>query len=313
MGVVTPIVAGGNGSGAVEVVAPAKLNLALLVGPVRADGYHEIASLMVPLTLADTVSVERTPGQGLAVAGEVAPGADNLAARIVREVEARLERVLEVRITITKRVPAGGGLGGGSSDAAATLVALERLFDLDLAPRLRLEVAAAVGSDVPFFLWPGPQLAMGRGQVLKAVELPELHLVVAVPNLALATREVYGWHDEETTDLAAFVPRARLLSQRAQAARTAGGVAALIHNDLEACVAAHCPQVGALRDRLLAEGALAAAMTGSGAAVFGLFADAHGASRARAALAPTRAWHVTELQPAAFPGGDAPDWRPEPQ
>lgn len=308
-----PLGAGGNGSGRVEVVAPAKLNLALLVGPMRADGYHEIASLMVPLTLADTVLVERTSSQGLEVVCEVAPGEDNLVARIVRELEARLQRVLEVRITISKRVPAGGGLGGGSSDAAATLLALERLFDLDLAPRLRLEVAAAVGSDVPFFLWPGPQLAMGRGQVLKAVELPGLHFVVAVPELALATREVYGWYDEATADLTAFVPRARLLSRCARAARTTAAVAALIHNDLEACVAARCPQVGALRDRLLAEGALAAAMTGSGAAVFGLFADAHGASRARAALAPTRAWHVTDLQPVAFLGGDTPDRRREPQ
>ena len=102
----TPLVAGGNGSGAVEIVAPAKLNLALLVGPLRADGYHEIASLMVPLTLADTVSVERTPGRALDVVCEVAPGEDNLAARIVRELEARLDRVLEVRITISKRVPA---------------------------------------------------------------------------------------------------------------------------------------------------------------------------------------------------------------
>ena len=307
-----PMAAGGNGSGAVEVVAPAKLNLSLLVGPLRADGYHEIVSLMVPLTLADTVSGERTPGRGLEVLCEVEPGEDNLAARIVRELEARLERVLEVRITISKRVPVGGGLGGGSSDAAATLVALERLFGLDIAPRLRLEVAAAVGSDVPFFLWPGPQLAMGRGQVLKAVELPELHFVVAIPDLALATREVYGWYDEDTADLAAFVPRARLLSQRAQAARTTAAVAALIHNDLEPGVVARRPQVGVLRDRLLAEGALAAAMTGSGAAVFGLFADAHGASRARAALAPIRAWHVTDLQPVAFPGGDTPDWRREP-
>jgi 4-diphosphocytidyl-2-C-methyl-D-erythritol kinase len=302
----TSIMASGNGSGAVEVVAPAKLNLALLVGPLRPDGYHEIASLMVPVTLADTVSVACTPGQGLDVVCDVAPGEDNLAARVVREVEARLGRALEVRVTITKRVPAGGGLGGGSSDAAATLVALERLFDLDLTPRVRLDVAAAVGSDVPFFLWPGPQLAMGRGQVLKAVELPELHFVVAVPDLALATREVYGWHDEDAADLAAFVPRARRLSQQAQAARTSVDVAALVRNDLESCVAARCPQIGALRDRLFAEGALAAAMTGSGAAVFGLFPDAHSASRARAALAPTRAWHVTDLQPVAVRGSDDP-------
>ncbi len=172
----------GNGSHAsVEVTAPAKLNLALLVGPVRPDGFHEIASLMLPVTLADRVVVERAPGGGLDVVCEVAPGEMNLAAKLVRELEARLERTFEVRVTIEKHVPHGGGLGGGSSDAAATLQALERLFALELSERVRYEVAMAVGSDVPFFLWPGPQIAMGRGQVLKDVELPELHLVIAMP------------------------------------------------------------------------------------------------------------------------------------
>src|SRR5512136_495926 len=125
----------------VEVAAPAKLNLALLIGPVRPDGFHEIASLMVPVTLADRVVVERTPGAGLDVVCDVAPGEQNLAAKLVRELEARLERRFEVRVTIDKRVPPGGGLGGGSSDAAATLTALEELFALELSEKVRHEVA----------------------------------------------------------------------------------------------------------------------------------------------------------------------------
>jgi len=293
----------GNGSGAIDVVAPAKLNLALLVGPRRADGYHEIASLMVPVTLADRVTVRRTPGKALEVTCEVAPGEENLAARVVRELEARLERPLEASVAIAKSIPAGAGLGGGSSDAAATLTALERLFDLDLTPRLRFEVAAAVGSDVPFFLWPGPQFATGRGQVLKPLPLPELHAVIAVPGVALATREVYGWHDEDVPEsLAGFVSRARALSGRARSARTPGDVAKLVENDLEARVRARRPEVGALIERLRAAGALAAAMTGSGSAVFGLFADAEAAAKARAALAPARAWCVTDLQPLEVRG-----------
>jgi 4-diphosphocytidyl-2-C-methyl-D-erythritol kinase len=297
----------GNGSGAaVELVAPAKLNLALLVGPVRPDGFHEIASLMLPVTLADHVTVQRTPGERLVVACDVAPGEENLAARMIRELEARLERPLEARITITKHIPVGAGLGGGSSDAAAVLLAVETLFDLDLAPRLRAEVAGAVGSDVPFFLWPGPQYATGRGQVLKALDLPELQLVIAVPELALATREVYGWHDEDApADLGSFVPRARRLSQQAQAARSVADIARLVRNDLEESVVARRPQVGALRDRLLAEGALAAAMTGSGSAVFGIFTDDESAARARVAMAPALAWHVSDLQPLAV-GGEGP-------
>jgi 4-diphosphocytidyl-2-C-methyl-D-erythritol kinase len=289
-----------------EVMAPAKLNLALLVGPVRPDGFHEIASLMVPVTLADRVTVERTPGAGLDVVCDVAPGEQNLAAKLVRELEARLERTFQVRITIDKHVPHGGGLGGGSSDAAATLIALERLFALDLSARLRHEVAAAVGSDVPFFLWPGPQLVMGRGLLLKEVALPDLNVVIAVPDLALSTAAVYRWRDEDVVaTIREFVPQARALSARVQAAHTVDDVVALMHNDLEASVTARRPAVAELRDRLSAEGALAAAMTGSGAAVFGLFADEEAASRARAALAPFRAWCVSDLQPAA-PGRSRP-------
>ncbi len=198
----------------VVVAAPAKLNLALLVGPRRPDGFHEIASLMVPVTLADRVEVTPTPGRGLEVDCPVCPGEANLAARMVRALEERLERTFEVRLAIHKRVPAGAGLGGGSSDAAAALVALERLYGLELTPRLRHEAALAVGSDVPFFLWTGPQLAMGRGQVLKPVDLPgPLHFVIAVPELALSTADVYRWRDEDVTvGLHEFAPRARLLS-----------------------------------------------------------------------------------------------------
>jgi 4-diphosphocytidyl-2-C-methyl-D-erythritol kinase len=291
---------GGDGTcGLVEVTAPAKVNLALLVGPVRPDGFHEIASVMVPITLADLVRVERTPGRGLEVECAVAPGEQNLAAKLVRGLEARLERRFEVRVTIEKRVPHGGGLGGGSSDAAAVLSALEELFALDLSDKVRHEVAAEVGSDVPFFLWPGPQLAMGRGQVLKEVSLPELTFVVALPDLALSTATVYGWRDEdEQPALKDFAPRARLLSARVQNARTAADVAALVHNDLQASVAARRPEVEQLCGRLEGLGALAAAMTGSGSAVFGVFADADAAAEARAAVAPARAWVAGDLQPA---------------
>lgn len=283
-----------------EIAAPAKLNLALLVGPERPDGFHEIASLMLPVTLADHVIVERTPGVGLDVVCDIAPGADNLAAKLVREAETRLDRVFEVRVTIVKRVPPGGGLGGGSSDAAATLLALDRLFELDLSAKLQYEIAGAVGSDVPFFLWPGAQLAMGRGQVLKAVDLPELHVVIAIPDLSLRTTSVYRWRDEDTeTTRADFVPRARALAAAAQSAEAAAQVAALVTNDLQASVVARRPQVGELIERLRDFGALAAAMTGSGAAVFGLFADEEAALAARAAPAPARAWYVTDLQPTA--------------
>lgn len=282
------------------IVAPAKVNLGLLVGPRRSDGYHEIATLMVPITLADTVTVELTPGGGLNVDCPIAAGETNLAARAVRELEARLDRRIEARVTIEKRVPAGAGLGGGSSDAAATLRALERLLNLKDAGRMLFEAALAVGSDVPFFLSPGAQFAGGRGQVLRPVDLPALHLVVAVPDLVLATADVYRWYDDEAAegrDLRAFASRRAIYSQRVRTLRGPAAAAALTHNDLEGCVVARHPQVAEVIAELTAAGARAAALTGSGAAVYGLFAGAAAAEQARAALAPTRAWCVTDLQP----------------
>jgi 4-diphosphocytidyl-2-C-methyl-D-erythritol kinase len=291
----------------VEVAAPAKINLALLIGPRRPDGFHEICSVMLPVTLSDLVAVERTPGAGLTVDCPVCPGEDNLAARIVRELERRLERTFEVRVTIHKRVPLGAGLGGGSSDAAATLVALERLLALELSDRLRYDVAAVIGSDVPFFLWLGPQLAMGRGQVLKDVALPEpLHIVLALPDLSVSTAHAYGWHDAgEQPALGDFVRRAELLQKNLSTVVLPRQLATLVENDLEAAVVARHPQVAELKRAMLAAGAFAAAMSGSGAAVFGLFDDEAAALTARERLAPARTVYVTDLQPRAQARGEA--------
>ena len=290
----------------VEVAAPAKVNLSLLVGPLRSDGFHEVFTAMVPVTLADLVTARPAPaGAGLMVECAVAPGEDNLAARVVRELERRLERTFDVRLSITKRVPAAAGLGGGSSDAAAALTAVARLFALDLPARLRYEVAGAVGSDVPFFLWPGPQLAMGRGTVLKEIGLPEpLHVVIALPALALPTADVYRWFSERPTpkrtalaERQAFVGRTQRLVAGLAAARRPRDLAAFIENDLEAPVVARHPLIAELAERLRAAGALAATMSGSGSSVFGLFASAARAQRACAALAPTAAVYVTDLRP----------------
>ena len=268
---------------------------------------------MLPVTLADLVRARPAPaGAGLALTCDIAPGEDNLAARVVRELERRLERTFDVRLEIVKRVPAAAGLGGGSSDAAAALTAVERLFALELPVRLRYEVAGAVGSDVPFFLWPGPQLAMGRGTVLKDIVLPEpLHVVIVLPGLALSTADVYRWHGDDTPPAAspqaerrAFVERTQTLLAALRAARRPRDLAAVVGNELEPPVVARHPEIGELGRRLRAAGAYAAAMSGSGSSVFGLFASAASAQRALAALAPTPAVYVTDLQPT---GGEAPE------
>jgi len=302
----------------VQVAAPAKLNLALLVGPRRRDGYHEIFSLMVPITLADLLTADALHEGGLRVECAVCDGEENLAARAVREVERRLGVPFSVRLHIEKRTPPAAGLGGGSSDAAAALIALERLYDLRL-PRLeRYAIAAAVGSDVPFFLWPGPQLSMGRGTVLKAVTLPEpLHFVVAAPDVELPTADVYAWRDQDVVmGLRDFAARTQRLVTAASAARSPADIAPLIVNDLEPHVVQRRPEIGAVKQALLDAGALGAAMTGSGAAVFGQFATVEAAEAARARLIarvdlpPARVFTVSDLQPTepveGFDGGLEP-------
>lgn len=281
--------------------APAKLNLFLHVTGRRADGYHELETLFQLVDLEDELRIVVRRDGVIARSGGAAgvPAEEDLVVRAARLLRARAgDPGLGAEIDVAKRIPVGGGLGGGSSDAAAALHAVERLFDLDLSDRLRYDVALAVGSDVPFFLWPGPQLAMGRGQVLKEVELPALHLVIAMPGIGLSTAAVYKWRDEDAeVTLKDFAPRARLLSSRIRTARTARDVAALVANDLEPSVVARKEQVGGLIERLRGAGALAAAMTGSGAAVFGVFGSEAKARQAREAVAPARAWYVTDLQP----------------
>ena len=246
---------------------------------------------MVPVTLADLVTrTSARPAAGSRSCATCVPASDNLAARMVRELEARLERRFEVRVEIAEaHARTAAGLGGGSSDAAATLVALERLFALDLSPRLRYEIAAAVGSDVPFFLWPGPQLAMGRGKVLREVELPEpLHFVIAAARaLALHGRGVrLAGRGRRARRSGRSCERAQALSSRAPGDRHGADVAALVDNDLQATSSARQPEVRrAPRAPRWNTGALAAAMSGSGSAVFGLFADATRRA-ARAAARP---------------------------
>lgn len=283
-----------------EIVAPAKLNLALLVGPRRRDGYHEVFSLMLPVSLADVVTAERV-SEGVSVLCDVCPGEGNLAARAVRALEEAAGRSLPLRLTIEKRIPHGAGLGGGSSDAAAALRAADRLYDLRTPTAVLYRAAAGVGADVPFFLWPGPQIAMGRGTALSPLDLPgPLDLVVAAPELVLPTADVYGWRDAETVvGLPEFAARTARLRSQLQAMRRPADLAGLIENDLQPHVVARHPVVGDLIASLREQGALAAAMSGSGSSVFGLFDGSDAAADAAAAL---RAWSTTASGGAGLGG-----------
>jgi 4-diphosphocytidyl-2-C-methyl-D-erythritol kinase len=260
-----------------RTLAPAKVNLVLRVGPLREDGYHQILTLMAPLDLGDDVEVEvsRRPG---AVTCEVPgrpelSGPANLAARAAEAFRARFGRPNGIAIRIEKRTPVTAGLGGGSSDAAATLRCLAKAFGVRDRRALH-ELALSIGSDVPFFLSRGPAWAGGRGEELAPAEVPPLDLVLvypADPALAIRAGDAYRWLDELRQGEAA----ARPLGRPSRFALSRAG------NDLEAACLTMRPRLAPLLGVLLGAGARKAMMSGSGPTFFGVFSG-RGAAKAAA-------------------------------
>jgi len=272
----------------IQLDAPAKINLGLRVTRRRADGYHELESLFLPLDLADAIRLAVAPAPRASVVLRLEPAApaipdnaENLAARAASAFLEAAGLAFRVEIGLTKHTPVAAGLGGGSSDAGAVLRALAERFPDALTPAALASLALQLGADVPFFLDPRPSWVRGVGERLEPVDgLPSLPLVLANPGVALATAEVYrafdalhpGWNRPETA-----AHGLEPLDPSGDPERLAGWV----ENDLAGAALRLCPAIGRLRERLRALGALAVGMSGSGATVFGVFADA---AAARAAL-----------------------------
>ena len=246
-----------------RAAAPAKVNLVLRVGPARADGFHDLVTLMVPLDLADEVRVVvrdapgpvtcRCPGR------PDLDGPGNLAARAALALRARLGRRERVDIRVEKRIPVVAGLGGGSSDAAAVLRCLARAWGVR-DRKLLAEVALSVGSDVPFFLGSGPAWARGQGERLRPASVSPRHLVLLYPRdpaLAIRAGDAYRWLDED---------RAAGMAQRGKPS------ASRPENDLMAPCLARRPSLRTLRGWLADAGAAAPIMSGSGPTMVGSFA-----------------------------------------
>jgi len=262
-------------TGVVEV-APAKLNLRLLVGPLRPDGYHEIESLMVTLEgLSDTVRVAHAPERSVTCRGldEALRPEDNLAWRALDALDAEIGTSLPpLAVEIDKRIPARAGLGGGSSDAAATLRAADRLLGLGLGTSRLERVAAGVGSDVAFLVAGGCRWARGRGEVLHPASVPAFEAVIVVPDLGLSTPAVYRAFDRLPAPAKATAP----VPERPSA------LPAWVHNDLWPAALACAPRVARTARDLRAAGATATLLCGSGAGVAGLFPDREAAERVAA-------------------------------
>ncbi|MDP9257883.1 MAG: 4-(cytidine 5'-diphospho)-2-C-methyl-D-erythritol kinase [Actinomycetota bacterium] len=268
------------------MIAGAKINLSLRVGALRADGYHEVATVLAALALGDSLELE--PAAATRVEAPALAGGDSLVTRALGLLAARTGHEAGWRVHIDKCVPVGAGLGGGSADAAAALRLANATLPEPLALRDLTALAAEVGSDVPFFV-SGHEtaLARGRGELLEPCPVRAAAWVVtAWPGVALGTAEVYARYRPP----AGARERVAALAAEPFATEDVEQLAALIENDLGAPAAELCPPVLALRARLLASGALAAAMSGSGSAVFGLFADEYSARSADERLRGSAPW-----------------------
>ncbi len=285
----------------ITLEAHAKINLYLKVLGRRPDGFHDLDSLLQTISLHDTLRMEEgDEGFGLEVDDPAVPAdATNLVVRAAQEIlKAAGGARRGVRIVLAKRIPAGAGLGGGSSDAAAALVGLDRLWGLRLGEESLRRVAASLGSDVPYFLDGGTAHLTGRGTEVEPLkDLPVSPLLVVFPGTLLSTREVYAQlhvpltPPPETSSIPRFGPGSP---------RSADGWVRL-GNDLEVGARRLCPAIGEIKERLLDVGALAASMTGSGSAVFGVFGEAAAAERAARRL-ERPGWRV--LRCAMVPRAD---------
>jgi len=270
----------------ITVLAPAKVNLLLRVArPARPDGYHDIETILQTIDLCDVVEVSIARGQGVTLAcsdSRVPCDASNLAARAALTFMGQPEIArMCVRIGIGKRIPVEAGLGGGSSDAAATLLALRVLMAPDMPDGLLESLGADVGSDVPFFIRGGTQVALGRGEILAPAtqQLAPVPLAIAMPEGGCGTREVYERYDSGVGDGGAPALRDALR------ALSEGRFEAAVANDLAPAAEAVQPGVRVVLDALRATGLAPVEVTGSGSACFAIARSAEEAERAASEVA----------------------------
>jgi 4-diphosphocytidyl-2-C-methyl-D-erythritol kinase len=281
-----------------KLVAPAKINLYLAVGQRRSDGLHEIETVMQSVSLADELIVTPAGAVSLDVEppGSAPEDETNLVVSAVRALAGAAGRTDGAAIRLVKHIPSGAGLGGGSADAAATLVALNELWSCGISRKALEKIGAGVGADVPFCVRGGTAVGAGAGERIAPLVVGKpLWWVIAMPPGPLSTAEVYEAHDT-------LGSAARLESDPSELADAlARGdlerIAGLVRNDLETAAVASMPSMLLVRESLSEAGALGVVMSGSGSAWSGLARDEAHASEIASAVRATadRVWVVRAL------------------
>ncbi len=251
---------------AVRVKAFAKVNLTLEVWNKRPDGFHNLRTVFQTISLADTLEVEFTRSRKTSIKLDSSVDiANNLVVRAAQAILDAMELTAKIRFRLTKKIPMGGGLGGGSTDAAAVLLALPSLAGREVPMPKLLEIGAQLGSDVPFFLSGGCALGLGRGADLYVLPDPaQVHGLLIAPPVHVSTAQAY-----------ASLKRSNLLppEEAAPGLMASQDWPRFCVNHFEASVFAQHPELAAIKNKLQKLGATSALMTGSGAALFGVFPE----------------------------------------
>lgn len=293
---------GASGKGAprgekLVLESPAKVNLNLEVLGERADGYHAIRSVLVPISLHDTVTFTPTGKKFVFHGGLGTPkGEGNLAYDAVELVMSKTGVRHGLDLRIVKRIPIAAGLGGGSSNAATVLLGLNRLWDLGLTQQELETMGLKLGSDVPFFLRGGACIATGRGEALEPVQCAApLEMVLVTPPLKVTSKWAYENTPAETgrSGSATSMVKVALASGRWEL------LASHLVNDLEAAVLGGHAVVGEVRKKLKAAGAIGVLVSGSGPTVFGIAEDAEKADAIAAKLGKNAKWKVARARTRA--------------
>jgi 4-diphosphocytidyl-2-C-methyl-D-erythritol kinase len=295
----------------VRIPAYAKVNLRLEILGRRADGYHELRTIFQSITLHDTLTLGTIPEPRIdlritgnpQLAGE--PGPDNLVCRAIRDLSRAIGFRGGLRAVLTKRIPVGRGLGGGSSDAAAALIGLLRLTGKRIEGARLTEIASGLGADVPFFLHGGRALGIGRGdEIYPLPESPRRSVLVVSPRkIAVPTVDAYRWLGRRGSGLE---PRGRLTKRSgptklwqfcALCWSPQGGA---LSNDFEAAVFPRYSRLASIKRELLRQGAAGASLAGSGSAVFGIFQNPAKARRAARAFPKDQVFVCSTLSRAEY-------------
>jgi 4-diphosphocytidyl-2-C-methyl-D-erythritol kinase len=269
----------------VRIPAFAKINLRLDILGKRADGFHELRTIFQTISLHDELRLRtsRRPGIALTIEGNKSlsaePGQKNLVYRAVEALRRELKISGGVEIVLKKTIPAGRGLGGGSSDAAAAMLGYLRLTRKKLATARVLEIAASLGADVPFFLFGGRALGVSKGEEIYPLgDIPKRHVLVVSPKeIHVPTSDAYRWLKAKPLSLTKSATNSKLLEFCALCWSPQGSG---LSNDFEGPVFRRFPRLGQIKRGLLQRGAAEASLSGSGSAVFGVFPSPAMARRA---------------------------------